>query len=349
VSRGGYGYLLFGLLTVAVVLASGEASIRSFSCKACHQPQADFAHWMTIQLGDKNKGFSHELIACADCHIEGSPQNTFLSRARSLLHVITYFVPQIDPRSGQTSGMFFRTRVPSSNCQYCHFAAIYRKAVYMKDLPKGLKEIGLVMDHRKHIVARDDTCAKCHERYNGKDKNRAEKEVNYAEVNHLACDSCHVYASHDYQSGHLIPMSDTQLVDARREAWNSLSKNPRWMVAFPLEKSCRRCHNGEIHYKTKIFRADCREGNNYDNCLKCHPIMTKEYFDNYLKERDSDKSSPKVLKEPLSSLSASINSSSSPQRLESVGQRYGRPTNKPELNFPNSTMNWSGGNANSKR
>ena len=69
--RGGYGYLLIGFFVVALASASGEVSIRSFSCKACHQRQADYVRWMTDQLKIQNKGFSHELIACADCHIEG--------------------------------------------------------------------------------------------------------------------------------------------------------------------------------------------------------------------------------------------------------------------------------------
>ena len=107
--RGGYGYLLIGFFVVALASASAEVSIRSFSCKACHQRQADYVHWMTDQLKIQNKGFSHELIACADCHIEGSPQNSILSRGRALLHAVTYLVPQIDPRQPQTSGLFRET------------------------------------------------------------------------------------------------------------------------------------------------------------------------------------------------------------------------------------------------
>ncbi len=347
--RGGYVYLLIGFFVVVFASASGEVSIRSFSCKACHQRQADYVRWMTDQLKIQNKGFSHELIACADCHIEGSPQNSILSRGRALLHAVTYLVPQIDPRQPQTSGLFRETRVPSDNCQYCHYASLYRKEVYLKDLPKGLKEIGLVMDHLKHVVARDDTCAKCHERYKDKNDNRADKEVNYAEVNHLACDSCHAFASHAYENAHLLPLSKSQFIEARQEAWNSLSKNPRWMVAMPTEKSCRRCHNGEIHYKTRIFPADCREGDDYKNCLKCHPKMTLEYFNRYLKERRAGEIKSGTSGELLSSNSLSENEGALTSTPDSIGQNYGRPKNRLELNFPNSKMNWSGGNANSKR
>jgi hypothetical protein len=347
--RGGYGYLLLGLLIVALASTLGEVSIRSFSCKACHQRQAEYAQWMTHQLKDRNKGFSHELIACADCHIEGSPQNTILSRGRALLHAVTYLVPQIDPRQNQTTGLFYRTRIPSANCQYCHFAAIYRKTVYLKDLPKGLKEIGLVMDHRKHVVVRDNTCSKCHERFKDIEENKADKEVNYSEVNHLACDSCHTFASHDYQKGQLMPLSNTQFIEARKNAWNELTRNPRWMVAIPSEKSCRRCHNGKIHYKTKIFLSDCREGDDYKNCVKCHPVMTPEYFERYLKDRKTKTIASGISQEFILPDRHSGNSQGSTPNSNKIDRSYGNPNNRLELNFPNSTMNWSGEHANSNR
>lgn len=283
--RRGFYYIVAIVVVLVVVAATAEVSLRSAACMACHTQEASFARWMTDRLKAEKKGFSHELIACADCHMPGSPAGTVMSRLRALLHAVTYLVPQIDPRRPQVSGIFERTRVPAENCQYCHLASQVRKTVHLKDLPQGLKEIGLAMDHRKHVVARDDTCAKCHERYkNG--AAQADKGVNYAEVNHLACDSCHVFASHSYRKGHLLPMTTKQYASAKDDAWKSLSGNPRWMVAIPAEKSCKRCHSGQIHYKTKIFLADCREGKNLENCLKCHPLMTKEYFDKYLRERE---------------------------------------------------------------
>lgn len=276
--------LVLGVLFIAAI-SFAEISIRSTACMACHQQEASFVKWMGERLKAQKKGFSHELIACADCHIAGSPEGSITSRLRSLLHTVTYLVPQIDPRKPEISGMFNRTRVPSENCQFCHYASVYRKAVYIKDLPNKLREIGLIMDHRKHALARANTCAKCHERFKNPLDLAADRTVNYAEVNHLSCDSCHSFASHDYRSGHLLPMTEDNFSRARKEAWNRMSANPRWMVPIPAERTCRRCHNGKIHYKAKIFDADCRTGSNFENCLKCHPIMTKDYFDKYLRER----------------------------------------------------------------
>jgi hypothetical protein len=283
--RKAVGWLIGVLALLVVVAATAEWSSRSSACMTCHRQEADFAQWMKQRLASEKKGFSHELIGCADCHIAGAPAGTMMSKGRSLLHLITYLVPQIDPRSTQVLSLFNETRIPSENCQYCHQAAMYRKEVWPKDLPAGLAEIGLVMDHRKHVLARDDSCARCHERYKD-NATHADKGVNYMEVNHLACDSCHSSAAHSYRGAGRVLMSKVQFRNARQEAWQKLSTNPRWMVAMPAELSCRRCHNGQIHYKTRIFLADCREGRDYENCLKCHPAMTRDYFERYLKKRE---------------------------------------------------------------
>ncbi len=277
------GYLFAVGVLVAVVFGAADISTRSFTCVACHTEQGSYAEWMVSRLQSHKKGFSHEMVACAACHVEGAAAGTVSSRLRGLLHALTYLVPQIDPRKTEVTGVFRQVRMPSENCAYCHAASIHRKAALIKDLPENLKKIGLAMDHRKHVMARDDTCAKCHERY--KEPDQADKKVNYAEVNHLACDSCHTSASHAYRADRMLPMTVAEYVQAREESWSKLQTNPRWMIAIPSEQSCRRCHNGKIHYKTKIFLADCRNGNNYDDCRKCHPLMSKDFFEQYRKDR----------------------------------------------------------------
>ncbi len=280
-------YISIIVIVLAAVFGAGEISLRSSSCMSCHEQQAAYAHWMGQRLVAEKRGFAHELLACADCHIKGAPEGAMTSRFRGLGHVLTYLAPQIDPRQPQVSGLFNQTRIPSENCEYCHLGAIQRKAMLVKDMPKGLKEIGLAMDHRKHVFARNDTCAKCHERYKDSNPLLADKMVTYTEVNHMACDSCHTTASHAYRRGRIMPMSPVQFTEAKDDAWRWLSKNPRWMIGIPTEQSCKQCHNGKIHYKTKIFLADCKTGQDYETCVKCHPLMSKEYFEKYKRERQT--------------------------------------------------------------
>ncbi len=279
-------YIAGGVALLVVILVAADASTRSSTCMACHTREAAFAEWMADRLKAEKKGFSHELIACADCHMEGGAEGTLMSRFRGLLHIAEYIVPQIDPRRPEVSGIFRTTRIPRENCVYCHEAAEWRKIVFLRDLPDRLKEIGLQMDHRKHLLEREDTCAQCHERYQ-KGTGEPDKAVNYAEVNHLNCDACHATASHAYRSGRIMPLTKTQFIEARESAWRTLSQNPRWMVAVPTEKTCRRCHNGKIHFKKKIFLADCSNGTNYKNCVKCHPWMTERYFERHRRKQNT--------------------------------------------------------------
>ena len=65
-------YIIALIVVLAFVGLAADISTRSATCMVCHQQQADYAHWMTQELKAKNKGFSHELIACAACHIEGA-------------------------------------------------------------------------------------------------------------------------------------------------------------------------------------------------------------------------------------------------------------------------------------
>ncbi len=323
-------WYIIGFVVVAVLVgASGELSVRSATCMACHRQEANFATWMGVRLKAEKKGFGHELLGCADCHILGAPARTAMSRLRGLLHFVTYMVPQLDPRQERVSHLFTKTRVPMENCQYCHFAAQNRKAMYLKDLPPGLKKIGLAMDHRKHVLAREDTCARCHERYK-KGSSEADRNVNYAEVNHLACDSCHATASHSYRSGLIMPIPEKQYLGARQTAWAKLATNPRWMIAVPAEKTCSRCHSGKIHFKDVIFLADCRVGKNFQNCLKCHPLMTKDYFEQYLKEREKTKSAsakPDGSSGSPDRRAATMNDTAGPQMLVShtANQGAARP------------------------
>jgi nitrate/TMAO reductase-like tetraheme cytochrome c subunit len=271
-----YIFILLGVFIIAI--SAAELSSRSITCMACHTQEAQYREWMQGRLASEKKGFSHELISCADCHILGSPERTVASKFRSLSHAISNIVPQIDPRKPEVSGLFNRTRIASENCKSCHAGAVRRKAMLKKDMPSELQKIGLQMDHRKHVISSTDTCAKCHERYKP-ELSQADKSVTFTEVNHLACDSCHTMASHSYRKGLILPISEGQFQAAKDNAWQDLSRNPRWMVSIPTEQSCRRCHNGQVHYKTPIFLADCRQGQDYETCKKCHPLMTKEYFE----------------------------------------------------------------------
>ena len=126
--RGVWYIVAVGLVIIVVVGVAGEYSLRSATCMACHSQEASFAQWMAGRLKAEKKGFAHELIACADCHIQGSAAGTPVSRLRGLLHIVSYVVPQIEPRRAQRAELFNRARIPSESCQVLSFGG---------DIPQG--------------------------------------------------------------------------------------------------------------------------------------------------------------------------------------------------------------------
>ena len=108
-------YIIGIVMVLVLVGTAGEISVRSATCMACHRQEANFTKWMSGRLKADQKGFAHELLGCADCHILGAPGKTVMSRLRGLLHIATYLVPQIDPRQERVAAAFRHWGVPTAD------------------------------------------------------------------------------------------------------------------------------------------------------------------------------------------------------------------------------------------
>ncbi|MBW2038946.1 MAG: hypothetical protein JRI46_05015 [Deltaproteobacteria bacterium] len=266
--------LLIVLLVVALLFAGADYAARSNTCGICHVKEASYANWLIAEKA--KEGFAHDQISCASCHM-GTKWSMQL-RFAALLHVVQYIVPQLDARQRDLPRPILEN-IAIENCRYCHMSSFRLVEARQKDVPKDLKEIGLKMDHLKHFKAMQGDCKKCHERRVEKDGQMVvSKDINYAEINHMRCDACHKYVSHAYRRFNPPLLSNRPHEEAVKLAWEKIKENPRWRINIPSCESCRRCHNGRFHYKTEIFWADRFKDKNYDNCKKCHPLMTKEYF-----------------------------------------------------------------------
>ena len=51
--------------------------------------------------------------------------------------------------------------------------------------------------------------------------------------------------------------------------------HPGKPLKTPSEEICQKCHHGQIHGKFLIFKAECEDRSNDENCVKCHPYYTK--------------------------------------------------------------------------
>lgn len=263
------------VILVLLVILALDYSVRSESCESCHRTEARYSDWL---IGEKAKeGFSHDQIACADCHFEGAPQGLLSAKFKSAAHAVSNIIPFLDPRESRMVSPVVE-RIPSANCRLCHLSFDKINEMHPDELPDNLKEIGLAMEHEKHSRIAVEECAGCHERFKAKDGELFEdKGVNYREYSHMTCDSCHKYVAHAYKKFENLS-SNVPYDEAIQSAWGDLNKNRRWRVDIPSEKSCRRCHSGKFHFQKKIFLADKIADDNYQNCVKCHPSMTRDFF-----------------------------------------------------------------------
>lgn len=270
------------VIVVLVVLMGADYSVRSQSCELCHHKEAGYASWLITEKA--KEGFSHDQIACADCHLEGASQGLSSAKIKGAAHVIGNIIPFIDPREPRMVNPVVEG-IPSKNCIYCHVSFDKIDEMNEDDLPENLKEIGLAMGHKKHYETALNECAVCHERFKSKDGELVEdKGVNYREYSHMTCDSCHKYVAHAYKKFENL-LSNITYDEAVQNAWADLNKNRRWKVDIPSEESCRRCHSGKFHFQKRIFLADRIKDDNYKNCLKCHPSMTPKFFNEYKGEQ----------------------------------------------------------------
>ena len=95
-------------------------------------------------------------------------------------------------------------------------------------------------------------CGQCHlrEKIDQAGNKFVDKTVNFSARNPITCAGCHENVTPVNHPGKPLPM--------------------------PTEEVCQRCHHGKIHGKFVIFRAECEDFSNTENCVKCHPYLKKE-------------------------------------------------------------------------
>ena len=95
-------------------------------------------------------------------------------------------------------------------------------------------------------------CGQCHlrEKIDERGNKIIDKQVNFAARNPITCAGCHEDA--------------TPLI------------HPGKPLSMPSEEVCQKCHHGKIHGKFLIFRVECEDLSNIENCVKCHPYYEPE-------------------------------------------------------------------------
>lgn len=145
------------LAIVAGAVALGGAGLRLTDhpkfCAGCHNITPSYDSWVTS---------THKEVECVECHVrpglEGFVRDKAYAGTKDVL--ITIF-------GTPTENHNLDARVHSEVCLSCHRQILRVSEVAPRDLPKPVKDVGLIMSHRKHMEAfakrgQGEGCTTCH-------------------------------------------------------------------------------------------------------------------------------------------------------------------------------------------
>ena len=223
------------LAIVAGAMALGGAAIPLTDhpkfCATCHNIAPSYESWVKS---------SHKEVACESCHVrpglEGFLRDKAYAGTKDVL--ITIFGTPTDAHN-------LNAKVHSEVCLSCHREILRVSEVAPRDLPAPVKDVGLIMSHRKHMEAfakrgQGEGCTTCHSRVVHETPIKGYPIV--LPRGHIAVDSKPLYPDH-----------------------------PRDSVLWKKGTAdCFRCHDGKTEHEGKVLGKKCDT---------CHlPDKIKDYL-----------------------------------------------------------------------
>ena len=260
-----------GVLFLSSLIAYNQSS--NF-CYSCHINEGPYSYIDKTRAVHKN--IDDNPFTCIKCHKDKTVQ-TIYQRFISRNTKFTENAANLKLKSAIDPKNTYQTE----QCLVCHpdRLEVDEFDTYLIQSEK-LKKIGLRLNKKLHhqfeafreedriryeeLVAKENisseeqqeldllkkikmgNCGQCHlfikQEVNG---SLIDKTVNYVARNPITCAGCH-------------------------EDVNTI-KHPGEPLSIPKVETCQKCHHGKIHGKFKIFRAECNDLNDTENCIKCHP------------------------------------------------------------------------------
>ncbi len=210
------------LAVVAGAVALGGAGLHftnapSF-CATCHTVAPSYESWIKS---------SHKEVSCVDCHVRDTLTGWLHDKAYTGTKdvLLTLFGRGSDPHN-------LNATVYSEMCMGCHREILRVSEIATRDLPPPVREVGLVMSHRKHMDAF------------GK---RGQRE---------GCTTCHSRVVHD------TPIKGYPIVVPRghveADAKPHEPAHPKDSILYKKAMGdCFRCHDGTTSYEGKVLSRAC--------------------------------------------------------------------------------------------
>ena len=274
-------YLLIILIVVPIDAISAFTALVAYNqtthfCYNCHSNKGPYKYFDKDIPAHKN--VDNSSFSCIKCHKDKTVQTIYfrgMKRTKKFSENVANlkFQNRINPRATYTT----------EQCMNCHVDRIdivelaphliksdklakiglrfnkklhYRFEMFnledqqfynkLKNQPSLLKDDKTELELLEKI--KDGNCSQCHLRIK-KNDNSIDKQVNFISRNPISCAGCH------------------EKIDPLTHPGKPLKR--------PTVETCQKCHHGKIHGKFKIFKADCNDLVNTDNCIKCHPNYQK--------------------------------------------------------------------------
>ena len=212
---------VIAILVVAVAVGGAVAiplTNQPTFCASCHTIKPAYDSWTRS---------SHRDVTCVDCHVRPGLTGFIEDKVMAGLEdvAITVFGTPTEPHDLQS-------HIESSVCINCHRAILRVSEVSTRDLPKPVKDVGLIMSHRKHMKAFE-------ERKKGE-----------------GCTTCHARVVHGSPiKGYpiIIPRGHVSVDDQPHEP-SEPKDSKLWQSAMA---DCVRCHDGKTTHQGKVLSKRC--------------------------------------------------------------------------------------------
>ncbi|MDD5674084.1 MAG: cytochrome c3 family protein [Chitinivibrionales bacterium] len=173
----------------------------------------------------ENSSHGKKSVDCFSCHTD---PNILANLGKKLTGMVTLSFKKTH----------LATRTTDENCLRCH-AAIGRFNVVAKEaLPDKLKDIGLVIDHKRHLELRD-SCRACHGHGNFP-HDPVFKKINARDP--MGCAACHADIAH--------------------------ATPGKYPINYPSEEQCGFCHGKDRKCPSLKKISDVKDKG---RCTECHP------------------------------------------------------------------------------
>jgi nitrate/TMAO reductase-like tetraheme cytochrome c subunit len=187
-------------------------------CASCHTIKPSYDSWVKS---------SHKEVECVTCHVRPGIAGWLHDKAWSGTKDLAITLLGTPPESHN-----LQAKVDSEVCLSCHRNILRVSEIAVRDLPPPVKDVGLIMSHRKHMEAF------------GK---RGQGE---------GCTTCHAAVVHEQ------PIKGYPIVIPRGHV---SADNKPWLPDHPegtlLHKralaDCFRCHDNKTQYDGKVVSRKC--------------------------------------------------------------------------------------------